>query len=105
MQRFPDHSAQPSEERVTYANHRRTGASLRLPMSASGPKTVVDRGATVLPIADQQRARAITATPGHCRRFILCRTLCSVDPPRRTEELLRLGWTDTHPDAEPVVKR
>jgi hypothetical protein len=37
MQRFPDHSAQPSEERVTYANHRRTAASLRLPMSASRP--------------------------------------------------------------------
>jgi hypothetical protein len=35
MQRFPDHWAQPSEERVTYENHRRTGASLRLPMSAS----------------------------------------------------------------------
>jgi hypothetical protein len=37
MERFPDHSAQPSEERVTYVNHRRTGASLRQPMSASGP--------------------------------------------------------------------
>jgi pimeloyl-ACP methyl ester carboxylesterase len=42
MQRFPDHSAQPSEERVTYANHRRTGASLRLPMAASGQMSQFD---------------------------------------------------------------
>lgn len=38
MQRFPDHSAQPSAERVTYANHRRARASLRPPMPVSSQR-------------------------------------------------------------------
>src|SRR5437588_7122897 len=80
MQRFPDHSAQPSEELVTCGNYRRTGASLRLPISASGqlrPRGVrfgipesrrsqcVESCAAAGPTVDRRQGTATSYGPWH----------------------------------------
>src|SRR5437660_7507437 len=68
MQRFPDHSAQPSEELVTCGNYRRTGASLRLPISASGQLRPYATEVQISPIRTfdrSERVPAVTWMAGH----------------------------------------
>src|ERR1700687_5662164 len=75
MQRFPDHSAQPSAERVTYANHRRTGACLRLPMSASEPTPDTRASREILPepvIPASSREPAGCGGVGKARTTAIC---------------------------------
>jgi hypothetical protein len=81
MQRFPDHWARPSEERITYASHRRTGESLRLPISASGPKAAINNLGTTAPIPDIQLyvTWSLIAYTTRAGRLSRCCTKSAVD--------------------------